>query len=486
MVAQDPRDIYQSPLVSRYTSWAMQHVFSDNNKFGLWRRVWLALAEAQHEKGLARVTGEMVEEMRAAIDELIDWDFVAAREKEIRHDVMAHADEFRRHLPTAKGIVHLGATSMDIGDNTELIQHRQALGLIKPRLIATIANLARFAEEHKGLVTLAYTHYQPAQPTTVGKRTTLYIQDLLFTLDDIERVEGLVSTARGLKGATGTQASFLELFDGDEEKVRQLDDLFSRKLGFDETMPVTGQTYSRAIDYRVAAALGGLGGAAHKFAVDLRLLSNLKVMEEPFEKDQTGSSAMPYKRNPMRAERMTGLSRELMSLPGKLAAVHGEQWLERTLDDSAQKRIVVAEGYLTADAVLNLYQNISKGMVVYPAQIEGHLRNELPFMAVEEMLMEACKKGADRQVVHELLKGHSVEAGRQVKEHGRPNDLLDRVAGDSRIGLDGAYLDGLISRPGRFAGMAASQTERFLADYVAPVLSRYGGMASRVDGEIKV
>jgi len=486
MGEQDSRDVYQSPLVGRYTSEKMQHVFSDNFKFGTWRRVWVALAEAQHEMGLKQVTGEMVEEMKRAANEPIDYGFAAAREKEIRHDVMAHADEFRRHLPTAKGIVHLGATSMDVGDNAELIQHREALRLVKTRLVGTVANLAKFASQYNGLATLGYTHFQPAQPTTVGKRATLYAQDLLWDLEQVEAMEGRVAIGRGLKGATGTQASFLKLFDDDDEAVRELDELFARKLGFEGTMPVTGQTYSRKIEYLMAAALGGIGSSAHKFAVDMRLLSNLKVMEEPFAKAQTGSSAMAYKRNPMRSERMTGLARQLMTLPTDFAFIHGEQWMERTLDDSAQMRILVAEGYLTADAVLNLYQDISDGMVVYPAQIERHLRNELPFMATEEILMEACKGGADRQAMHEILKQHSVAAGNEVKQHARPNDLMDRLAGDERLGLSRTYLEGLLADPRRFTGIAVEQTEAFLRDYVGPVLDRYSGLVGTTSGDVKV
>ncbi|MFH1290528.1 MAG: adenylosuccinate lyase [Nanoarchaeota archaeon] len=486
MAARSPREVYQSPLVGRYTSEEMQLVFSDNFKFGTWRKVWLALAEAQHELGLRQVTGEMVEEMRQALEEPIDYKFVAAREKKIRHDVMAHADEFRRQLDTAEGIVHLGATSMDVGDNTELVQHREALKLIKTRLVGTIANLAGFAEEHKGLATLGYTHYQPAQPTTIGKRTTLYIQDLLWDLEQIEGMEERVVVGRGLKGATGTQASFLKLFDGNSARVKKLDRLFAKKLGFQGTMPVTGQTYSRKIDYLAAVALGGIGASAHKFAVDLRLLSNLKVMEEPFGREQTGSSAMPYKRNPMRSERMTGLARLLMSLPTDFALIHGAQWLERTLDDSAEKRILVAEGYLTADAVLNLYQNVSDGMVVYPAQVERHLKDELPFMASEEILMEACTKGADRQEAHEIIKQHSVEAGLQVKQYGRPNDLFERLVGDERLGLDKAYLDGLLADPGRFTGRAREQTEEFLIEHVRPVLDKYSGLIESAKAEVSV
>jgi adenylosuccinate lyase len=485
-MGEDQRDIYQSPLVGRYSSIEMQRIFGDGFKFETWRKIWLALAEAQHELGITQVSGEMVEEMRRAVGETIDFDFVAKRERAIRHDVMAHADEFRTHLNLAKGIVHLGATSMDVGDNAELIQHREALKLVKAGLVGTIANLARFADEHKGLVTLGYTHFQSAQPTTIGKRTTLYLQDLLWDLEQIEAVETRVAVARGLKGATGTQASFLELFDGNREKVYLLDRLFAEKLGFNGVMPVTGQTYSRKIDYLVAAALAGIGGSAHKFAVDLRLASNFKILEEPFEKSQTGSSAMPYKRNPMRSERMTGLARVLMGLPSEMAAIHGGQWFERTLDDSAEKRRAVAEGYLTADAVLILYRNITNGVVVYPAQIARHLRDELPFMATEEILIEACKRGADRQEAHEIIKQHAVEAGRQVKEYGRPNDLLDRLAGDSRLGLDREYLEGLMADPSRFAGLAPYQTEDFLREHVQPVLERYSDLIGAAKGEVKV
>jgi len=477
-------DIYQEPLVSRYTDKAMQQVFSDDFKFQTWRKCWIALAEAQMELGLSQINQSMINEMIAA-QKNIDYAVAKAKEKEIRHDVMAHVFEFGTHCPSAKGIIHLGATSMFVCCNTELIQIRTALKLIKSGLINTINNLAKFAQEHACLVTLGYTHFQPAQPTTVGKRIVLYIQDLLFDLQQLEAVESSIK-ARGAKGTVGTQASYLELFDGDYDKVKQLDALVSRKLGFSESFPVTGQTYPRKLDCFTAKTLAGIAESAHKFAVDMRLLSNLKVMEEPFAKSQTGSSAMAYKRNPMRSERMTALCRKLINLQQDLSHTHANQWFERTLDDSSLRRMSIPQMFLLANAVLKLYQNISDGMVVYPAQIKRHLDNELPFMATEAILMELCKQGEDRQKMHEIIKKHSVEAAKAVKLEGKRNDLFKRLAQDPEISVSESFLAQLLDNPERFAGAASVQAKEFLKNNVASVLENYYDLIGGVDSEINV
>lgn len=465
------RDIYQEPLVSRYTSKEMQNLFSEQTKFETWRRCWVALAEAQHELGLSRlVTAEMIEQMKAHISD-IDFAVAAAKEKEIRHDVMAHVYAFGLKCPAAEPIIHLGATSQFVGCNTDLIIQKKALVLLKKSLLQVITNLARFAHEHKGLTTLGYTHYQPAQPTTVGKRNTLYIQDLLIDLDYIEHLEPQMK-ARGVKGTVGTQATFLELFNGDHEKVRELDVLVSKKLGFDEVFDVTGQTYTRKLDMKTSETLAGIGASAHKFAVDLRLLSNLKVQEEPFAENQVGSSAMAYKRNPMRSERMTGLARKLMGLPANFAATFANQWFERTLDDSAIRRMDIPQAFLLTDAVLRLYVNITSGMVVYPKQIKRHLSQELPFMATEKILMACVEKGRSRQEVHEAIKIHSVAAGKTVKEDGLANDLLERLGADTGIPFSREELESLVGDGREFAGRAEQQTEEYLAEIVHPRLTR--------------
>ncbi|NOX81304.1 MAG: adenylosuccinate lyase, partial [Deltaproteobacteria bacterium] len=395
-------EIYQEPLVSRYTCREMQELFSERFKFTTWRRCWVALAEAQHELGLGLVTREMVDELKAHVED-IDFDMAARKEKEIRHDVMAHVYTYGRQCPKAEAIIHLGATSQFVVCHTDLIIQKKALRLVKKSLINVIANLATFCRKYKDMATLGFTHYQPAQPTTVGKRNTLYIQDLLMDLDYIEHLEHQVR-ARGAKGTVGTQATFLELFDNDHAKVRELDRLVAAKLGFAEVFAVTGQTYPRKLDMKTAETLAGLGASAHKFAVDLRLLSNLKVQEEPFAKKQVGSSAMAYKRNPMRSERMTGLSRKLMGLPVNFAATAANQWFERTLDDSAIRRMDLAQAFLLADAILRLYINITKDMVVYPKQIERYLRAELPFMATEKILMACVERGKSRQEIHGVIR----------------------------------------------------------------------------------
>ncbi|MEJ2032436.1 MAG: adenylosuccinate lyase [Deltaproteobacteria bacterium] len=479
------RDVYQEPLVSRYTSREMQELFSERSKFETWRRCWIALAEAQYELGLTDIIKpKMIEELKTHATE-IDFDLASRKEKEIRHDVMAHVFAFGQQCPQAEPIIHLGATSQFVGCNTDLIIQRKALALIKKGVVNVIANLAGFAGQYKGLATLGYTHYQPAQPTTVGKRTTLYIQDLLMDLDYIEYLEKQLK-ARGAKGTVGTQATFLELFKGDHEKVRQLDRLVAAKLGFDDLFAVTGQTYTRKLDMKTAETLAGIGATAHKFAVDLRLLSNLKVQEEPFTKNQVGSSAMAYKRNPMRSERMTGLARKLMGLTADFAATYANQWFERTLDDSAIRRMDIPQAFLLTDAVLKLYLNISSGMVVYPKQIERHLRQELPFMATEKILMAAVERGKSRQEMHEVVKVHSVAAGLAVKEEGRENDLLDRLAADPAMPFDQAELEELVGDAGVFAGRAEAQTEEFLQEVVEPRLAHYRDLLGGVDAALSV
>jgi adenylosuccinate lyase len=479
------REIYQEPLVSRYTSTAMQKIFSEQSKFETWRRCWIALAEGQHELGLRDiVTRAMIDELKR-FEKDINFETAARKEKEIRHDVMAHVYAYGQQCPTAEPIIHLGATSQFVGCNTDLILQRQALGLIKKSLVNVIANIASFARKYKDMATLGYTHYQPAQPTTVGKRHTLYIQDLLMDLDYLESLEKQFK-ARGVKGTVGTQATFIELFKKDHEKVRQLDRLVAKKLGFDDVFAVTGQTYTRKLDMKTAETLAGIGASAHKFAVDLRLLSNLKVQEEPFAKDQVGSSAMAYKRNPMRSERMTGLARKLMGLPANFAATFANQWFERTLDDSAIRRMDIPQAFLLTDAILRLYLNITSGMVVFPKQIERHLRMELPFMATEKILMACVEKGKSRQEMHEIIKIHSIAAGKVVKEEGKDNDLLARLGADPHIPFSAAELEAMIGTGQEFAGRAAAQTEEYLAEIVEPRLAGYRDLLGAVESELKV
>lgn len=479
-------DLYQEPLVSRYTSVEMQTIFSERSKFTTWRRCWVALAEAQHEMGLDDVvTRAMVDELKKRVED-IDFDLAAKKEKEIRHDVMAHVYTYGKQCPLAEPIIHLGATSQFVGCNTDLLLQKQALELIKKALLAVVANLERFCRKHGGLVTLGYTHYQPAQPTTVGKRHTLYLQDLLMDLEAIEWLENQVK-ARGAKGTVGTQATFLELFKGDHNKVRQLDELVAKKLGFSQVFAVTGQTYTRKLDSKTAEVLAGIAASAHKFAVDLRLLSNLKVQEEPFEKNQVGSSAMAYKRNPMRSERMTGLARKLMGLVPNFYATYANQWFERTLDDSAIRRMDIPQAFLLSDAILRLYMNITSDMVVYPKQIEKLLRQELPFMATEKILMAAVRKGASRQQMHEVIKKHSVAAGKMVKEEGGENDLLARLAADEALPFSLNELEQLMANPEEFAGRARAQTDEFLDEEVIPRLNFYRELLnSSLDSSLKV
>jgi adenylosuccinate lyase len=478
------KDVYQEPLVSRYTSREMQELFSERFKFTTWRKCWVALAEAQLELGLDLVTREMVDELKSHVND-IDFDMAASKEKEIRHDVMAHVYTYGRQCPTAEPVIHLGATSQFVVCNTDLIIQKKALALVKQGVVNVIANLAAFAEKHKDLATLGFTHYQPAQPTTVGKRNTLYIQDLLMDLEYIEFLEKQ-QKARGAKGTVGTQATFLELFHGDHDKVRKLDQLVSQKLGFDRVFPVTGQTYPRKLDMKTSETLAGIGESAHKFAVDMRLLSNLKVQEEPFAKKQVGSSAMAYKRNPMRSERMTGLARKLMGLPANFAATAANQWFERTLDDSAIRRMDMAQSFLLTDAILKLYMNITSDMVVYPKQIERHLRAELPFMATEKILMACVERGKSRQEMHEVIREHSVAAGLAVKEQGLDNDLLQRLATDDRIPFTLDELEAMLGNYQDFTGRASAQTSEFIKEIVEPVLSKYSMLIGNIDATLKV
>ncbi len=479
------REIYQEPLVSRYTSLAMQQLFSEKTRFTTWRKCWLALAEAQNELGLTTlVTDEMLAEMRANLEN-IDYEIAATKEREIRHDVMAHVYEFGLKCPKAAGIIHLGATSQFVVCNTDLILQKMAMKQIRSAVLQVINNLANFCDKYKDLATLGFTHYQAAQPTTVGKRNTLYIQDLIMDLDYIDTyLEHL--RARGAKGTVGTQATFLELFKGDHHKVRQLDKLIAKKLGFSSTFDVTGQTYTRKLDMKLSETLAGIGATAHKFAVDLRLLSNLKVQEEPFEKNQTGSSAMAYKRNPMRSERMTGLARKLMNLPQNFAATYSNQWFERTLDDSAIRRMDIPQGFLLTDAILKLFINITADMVVYPNQIKKHLVSELPFMATEKILMKAVEKGRSRQEMHEIVKEHSISAGLLVKEGAKDNDLLYRLAADERVPFSYEELISIISDYSQFTGRAKEQTEDYLREVVHPLLRENSAEMRNVDSTLSV
>jgi adenylosuccinate lyase len=448
----------------------MSRLFSPAFKFTTWRRLWIALAEAEQELGLPIPT-EAIEAMRAHLDDF-DMARAAELERRLRHDVMAHVHHFGEVAPAAHGVIHLGATSAYVTDNSELIQHREALILVRQRLVASIAALAEFARRWRDLPTLGYTHFQPAQPTTVGKRATLWIQDLLLDLEEIEyRLKTL--RFRGVRGTTGTEASFLELFEGDHEKVRALNQLIAKKLGFERLYPVTGQTYTRKSDYAYLSTLAGLGTSASKFANDMRLLQHLKEIEEPFETDQIGSSAMAYKRNPMRAERINALSRHLIALSLDPAMTAATQWLERTLDDSANRRIAIPEAYLATDATLLLLHNIAAGLVVRPKVIERHLEAELPFMATETILMRAVRQGGGRQDLHERIRRHSVAAAERVKDEGEANDLVERIANDPAFGLTAADLAEALE-PARYVGRAPEQVDIFLAEEVAPVLERYG------------
>jgi adenylosuccinate lyase len=464
-------DTYQTPLTSRYASREMQHLFSPDKKFSTWRRLWIALAEAEMELGLP-VSQEQIDEMKAHQED-INYAVAEAREKEVRHDVMSHVYAFGQQCPKAAPIIHLGATSCYVGDNTDLIVMFDALRLVRKKLVKLIAVLAKFADEYKSLPTLGFTHFQPAQPTTVGKRACLWLQELLLDLEDLD---SCLEKARllGSKGTTGTQASFLELFEGDHEKVRALDRKIAEKMGYQSVYAVSGQTYSRKIDSRVLNVLSGIAQSAAKFSNDIRLLQHLKEIEEPFEKKQIGSSAMAYKRNPMRSERIASLARYVMVDSLNPAVTAATQWFERTLDDSANKRISVPEAFLATDAILNLYINVADGLVVYPKVIKQRLMKELPFMATENIMMDAVKRGGNRQELHERIRVHSMEAGRIVKQEGGENDLLERIAGDPAFGVTLDELKALI-RPENYVGRAPQQVEEFLRDEVAPVIDGNDG-----------
>lgn len=467
----DPNSQYISPFSTRYASEEMQYLFSARNKFTLWRRLWIYLAESEMELGLPITQGQ-IDEMKAHETD-VDFDAAQEYEKKLRHDVMAHIHAWGDQCPTARPIIHLGATSCYVGDNADVLILRDALTLIRGRLIAVIRALRDFAEAHAGQPCLGYTHFQSAQPTTAGKRACLWLQDLL---SDVEEIEFCLSTLRplGCKGTTGTQASFLELFEGDFEKVKALDRRICERMGFPAAVPVSGQTYSRKTDARVLNALCGIAQSAHKFANDIRLLAHEKEIEEPFEKNQIGSSAMAYKRNPMRCERMTGLCRFLMANAQNGAMTAAEQWLERTLDDSANRRLSLAEGFLCCDAVLALYLNIASGLVTYEKVMEKHLRDELPFMATENILMDAVKKGGDRQVLHEHIRQHSMEAAAAYKREGKPCDLLRRIAEDEVFQTDEEQLISVLE-PESFIGCAEMQARDFLSGTVDPLLEKYAG-----------
>ncbi len=462
-------DTYQSPLCSRYASPEMQHIFSNDKKFTTWRRLWIALAEAEKELGLP-ITDEQIAELKAHVDD-INYDVAVKREKEVRHDVMSHVYAYGQQCPKAKGIIHLGATSCYVGDNTDIIIMTEGLRLIRKKLVSLIGELAKFAMEYKDLPTLAFTHFQPAQPTTVGKRASLWLYDLVLDLNELEfRLENM--RLLGCKGTTGTQASFMELFEGDREKIRALDKKIAEKMGFAETQPVSGQTYSRKVDSFVLNTLSGIAQSAMKFSNDLRLLQHLKEVEEPFEKNQIGSSAMAYKRNPMRSERISSLARYVFIDALNPAVTASTQWFERTLDDSANKRISVPEAFLAVDAILNLYINVVDGLVVYPKVIEQHLRKELPFMATENIMMDAVKLGGDRQELHEHVRQHSMAAARRVKEEGLENDLVDRIAGDPIFGMTKEDILRILE-PANFVGRSGKQVEEFVSETVQPILDKY-------------
>jgi len=458
---------YTSPLSERYPSTEMKYYFSPEMKFKTWRRLWIALAESEKELGLD-ITQEQIDELKAHVED-INYDVAKAREKEVRHDVMSHVYAYGVQCPKAKGIIHLGATSCYVGDNTDIIIMTEALKEIRRKLINAIDQLAKFADEYKALPCLAFTHYQAAQPTTVGKRATLWLNDLVMDLGDLDYV---LSTIRllGSKGTTGTQASFLELFNGDHEKCRALDQKIADKMGFSGCYPVSGQTYSRKVDSRVLNVLAGIAQSAHKFSNDIRLLQHMKEVEEPFEKHQIGSSAMAYKRNPMRSERMASLANYVMSDAMNPQLTAATQWFERTLDDSANKRISVSEAFLAADGILELYINITSGLVVYPKVIEAHLMAELPFMATENILMDAVKAGGDRQELHERIRELSMEAGKTVKEEGKPNDLLDRIAADPTFKITKEALQ-KVMKPENYVGRSCEQTTEFLNGVIKPILS---------------
>ena len=459
-------DRYTSPLSERYASKEMQYIFSPDKKFRTWRKLWIALAETEKELGLD-ITDEQIEELKAHADD-INYDVAKEREKVVRHDVMSHVYAYGKQCPKAKGIIHLGATSCYVGDNTDIILMSEALEIVRKKLINVIAELAKFADEHKNLPTLAFTHFQPAQPTTVGKRATLWMQEFMMDLEDLEYVKGSLKLL-GSKGTTGTQASFLELFDGDQETIDKIDPMIAKKMGFETCYPVSGQTYSRKVDTRVVNVLAGIAASAHKMSNDIRLLQHLKEIEEPFEKTQIGSSAMAYKRNPMRSERIASLSRYVMVDAMNPAITSATQWFERTLDDSANKRLSVPEGFLAIDGILDLCLNVVDGLVVYPKVIEKRLMSELPFMATENIMMDAVKAGGDRQELHERIRELSMEAGRNVKEKGLDNNLLELIAADPAFNLTLEELEKSMD-PAKYVGRAPIQVTAFLENVIKPAL----------------
>lgn len=472
---------YTSPLSERYPSKEMKYIFSPEMKFRTWRRLWIALAETEKELGLD-ITQEQIDELKAnALD--INYDVAKEREAVVRHDVMSHVYAYGQQCPKAKGIIHLGATSCYVGDNTDLIIMTEGLKLIKNKLINVLAELAKFADKYKDMPTLGFTHFQAAQPTTVGKRATLWMQDLLLDLEDLEHLIGSMKLL-GSKGTTGTQASFLELFDGDHEKVKQIDGLIAKKMGYDSCYPVSGQTYSRKVDSRVVNVLSGIAQSAHKFSNDIRLLQHLKEVEEPFEKNQIGSSAMAYKRNPMRSERIASLANYVIADANNPAITAATQWFERTLDDSANKRISIPEAFLAVDGILELYLNITDGLVVYPKVIHARLMQELPFMATENILMDAVKAGGDRQELHERIREHSMEAGKMVKVEGKENDLLERIAADPAFNMTIEQLQSIMD-PANFVGRSVQQTAEFIEEIIKPILDKNKDVLG-ITGEITV
>ena len=465
-------DRYVSPLSERYASKEMQYIFSPDKKFRTWRRLWVALAETEMELGLSQdgkpvITQEQIDELKEHLDD-INYDVAKEREKQVRHDVMSHVYAYGQQCPKAAGIIHLGATSCYVGDNTDIIVMAEALQLVKKKLVNVIDELAKFADKYKELPTLAFTHFQPAQPTTVGKRATLWLQELMLDLSDMDYMIGQQKLL-GCKGTTGTQASFLELFNGDHEKVRQIDKKIAEKMGFEACYPVSGQTYSRKVDSRVLNVLSGIAQSAHKFSNDIRLLQHLKEIEEPFEKNQIGSSAMAYKRNPMRSERIASLSNYVMADALNPAFTAATQWFERTLDDSANKRVSVPEAFLAIDGILDLYLNVVDGLVVYDKVIYQRFMKEIPFMATENIMMDAVKRGGNRQELHELIREYSMQAGATVKKEGKENNLVDLIAADPAFGMTKEEIEAILE-PKNFVGRAPEQTEEFITEVVKPVL----------------
>ena len=474
-------DRYVSPLSERYASKEMQYIFSPDMKFRTWRKLWIALAETEKELGL-NITQEQIDELKAHAED-INYDVARERECQVRHDVMSHVYAYGVQCPKAKGIIHLGATSCYVGDNTDIIVMTEALKLVRKKLVNVIAELSAFADKYKEQPTLAFTHFQPAQPTTVGKRATLWTQEFLMDLEDLEYVMGTLKLL-GSKGTTGTQASFLELFDGDQETIDKIDPMIAKKMGFKECYPVSGQTYSRKVDTRVANILAGIAASAHKMSNDIRLLQHLKEVEEPFEKSQIGSSAMAYKRNPMRSERIASLSRYVMVDALNPAITSATQWFERTLDDSANKRLSIPEGFLAIDGILDLCLNVVDGLVVYPKVIEKHMMAELPFMATENIMMDAVKAGGDRQELHERIRELSMEAGKTVKVEGKDNNLLELIAADPAFNLSLEDLQKSMD-PKKYIGRAKEQTERFVNEVVQPILDSHKELLG-VKAEINV